>query len=445
MAGLRRIYSWTAGRRTPSVLTVSRTRIRSAVTALLTLLALCSAGSALAAAQPSAGSATSPLKLVKIPADTSDEGSFGIAVDLTADGSTAIVGAQQHDYDRGGAYIFHRSNGVWQQTADLTLPALGYQASYGNAVAINASGTLAMVAEVGYQQLTGIVFIFAKTATGWQPVGQLVAPDRATYSHFGDSISMDLAGNRVVIGALGAGGFTGRAYVFSQASSGQWSLTAELQPPASQGQTNFGTSVSMDANGSVVLIGGNVYGNGTGAAYVFGDTSGGWQQQAMLMASEPQPTADFGTSVAIDGAGTTAVVGSVYEDNYAGAAYIYQAAGSSGWAQTARLTQPGTGQFGDAVAISRAGTSVVVGAEASQVTGEAYAYASTAAGWAPAMTLEPNVTNQALFGVAVAVDAAGDEAIVGAAWDDNSNPGESGFGAVYLEPLNGSSCVSASC
>ena len=445
MTRLGRIYPWTAGRRAPSLLIVSRTRIRSVVTALFTLLALWPAGSALAAAGATAGQETAALAqgVVKIPANTSDDGSFGIAVDLSADGSTAIVGAQQHNFDRGGAYIFQRVNGSWQETADLTLPGLGYQASYGNAVAISADGSLAMVSEVGWQQLTGMVFIFAKTAAGWKPIGQLVAPDRGTYNHFGDSISMDAAGNRVVIGALGAGGFAGRAYVFSRASGGKWSLTAELQPPASQGQTDFGTSVSMDSDGSVVLIGGNVYGYGTGAAYVFDDTAGRWQQRAMLMASQPQAGADFGTSVAIDGAGTAAVVGAVYEDNYAGAAYVFQA-GGSGWAQTARLAEPGTGQFGNAVAISPAGSTVVVGAEATQVTGRAYAYTGNAAGWVPSMTLEPNVTSQALFGVAVAMDATGGEAIVGAAWDDNSNPGASGFGAVYLEPIQ-ATCVSQSC
>lgn len=429
--------------------TVSRTRTRSVVIALFTLLALWPTGSALAAApapvpvgQVQPGLAPG---VVKIPANTSDEGSFGIAVDMTADGSTAIVGAQQHNFDRGGAYIFQRSNGAWQETADLTLGGLGYQASYGNAVAISADGSLAMVSEVGWQQLTGIVFIFAKTSTGWQPVGQLVAPDRGTYNHFGDSISMDAAGNRVVIGALGADGFAGRAYVFRQDNSGQWSLTAELQPPASQGQTDFGTSVSMDSAGSVVLIGGNVYGNGTGAAYVFGDTGGSWQQQAMLTASNPQAGADFGTSVSIDGAGTTAVVGAVYEDDYAGAAYVFQA-GSTGWAQTARLTQPDSGQFGDAVAIDPAGNLAVVGAEATQTTGQAYVYSSTAAGWAPSMTLVPNVTNQALFGVATAMDATGGEAIVGAAWDDDSNPAASGFGAVYIEPVQANPpCGSQAC
>ena len=291
-----------------------------------------------------------------------------------------------------------------------------------------------MVSEVGWQQLTGVVFIFAKTATGWTTVGQLTAPDQATYSHFGDSISMDAAGNRVVIGALGADGFSGRAYVFSRGGSGRWSLTAELQPPASQGQTNFGTSVSMDSSGSVALIGGNVMGESIGAAYVFGDTAGSWQQQAMLLAGQPQVGADFGTSVAIDGAGTTAVVGAVYEDSDAGAAYVFQA-GSNGWAQTARLAQPGTGQFGDAVAINRAGSVVVAGAEATGAPGRAYVYADSAAGWAPSMSFGPNVTSQALFGVAVAMDATGEEAIVGAAFDDNSNPAASGFGAVYIEPL----------
>ena len=412
--------------------------MRSIVTIVLTLLALGPAGTALAATPPPApaGQAQAGLSqnVFKIPADTSDSGSFGIAVDLTANGSTAIVGAQQHNYDRGGAYIFQRSQGAWDQTADLTLPGLPYQASYGNAVAINAGGSLAMVSEVGWQQLTGVVFIFAKTATGWTTVGQLTAPDQATYSHFGDSISMDAAGNRVVIGALGADGFSGRAYVFSRGGSGRWSLTAELQPPASQGQTNFGTSVSMDSSGSVALIGGNVMGESIGAAYVFGDTAGSWQQQAMLLAGQPQVGADFGTSVAIDGAGTTAVVGAVYEDSDAGAAYVFQA-GSNGWAQTARLAQPGTGQFGDAVAINRAGSVVVAGAEATGAPGRAYVYADSAAGWAPSMSFGPNVTSQALFGVAVAMDATGEEAIVGAAFDDNSNPAASGFGAVYIEPL----------
>ena len=77
----------------------------------------------------------------------------------------------------------------------------------------------------------------------------------------------------------------------------------------------------------------------------------------------------------------------------------------------------------------------MVGAETTQTPGRAHVYSSAAAGWQPIMTLAPNVTSQALFGVAVAMDGTGGEAVVGAAWDNNSNPSASGFGAVYIEPV----------
>src|SRR5205807_4392659 len=99
---------------------------------------------------------------------------------------------------------------------------LQFADSYGNAVAISADGSLAMVGEVGWQQLTGQVLVFQRTAAGWVSVAKLVAPDATPFSHFGDAISMDAAGDRAVIGALGADGFVGRGYVFSRAQDGQW-------------------------------------------------------------------------------------------------------------------------------------------------------------------------------------------------------------------------------
>src|SRR6266480_2287481 len=78
-------------------------------------------GSLTAQAVPGGTAQPTPSWLsAKIAADGSDAGSFGVAVDLSADGSTAIVGATQHNFNRGGAYIFQRVNGVWSRTADLT-------------------------------------------------------------------------------------------------------------------------------------------------------------------------------------------------------------------------------------------------------------------------------------------------------------------------------------
>jgi hypothetical protein len=387
-------------------------------------------GSSLAAQASQAGPGPSA-QTVKIAADGSDSGSFGVAVDLTADGSTAVVGAIAHNFDRGGAYIFQRTHGLWSKTADLTPPGLQYGDSFGNAVAISADGSLVMVGEVGWQQLTGRVLVFQRTAAGWAAVATLVAPDAASYSHFGDSISMDAAGNRAVIGALGVDGFVGRAYVFSRAQHGQWTETAELQPQQSAGQLDLGTSVSMSRNGSVVLAGANIYDDTAGAAYVFRYHGGRWTQQAMLTAGQPQAGAYFGTSVTLDAAGSEAVIGAVYENNGEGAAYVFQR-GPGGWAQAARLSQPDAEQFGNAVAINDGGRIAEVGAEATQTTGTAYVYTKSRAVWSRAMTLKPDVSSQALYGIALAADASGGEVMVGAAFDDNGNPADTDYGAVYV-------------
>lgn len=414
--------------------------MRSILVTLLTgiLLSFFAAGGAArpALSEPSA----------KIAADGSDEGSFGIAVDLSADGATAVVGATQHNFDRGGAYIFQRVSGRWSQTADLTLPGLQFGDSYGNAVAISADGSLVMVGEVGWQQLTGQVLVFQRTAAGWVSVAKLVAPDAAPFSHFGDAISMDAAGNRAVIGALGADGFVGRSYVFSRAQDGQWTETAELQPRQQAGQLDLGTSVSMSRDGSVVLAGANVYKDAVGAAYLFRYAGGRWVQRAKLTAGpQAQAGAYFGTSVALDATGSAAVVGAVYENNGEGAAYVFRR-GTGGWTRAARLSDPGAQQFGDAVTISDGGTVAAVGAEAAQVTGTAYVYATSAGGWGQAMTLKPDVSDQALYGVALSADAGGDEVMVGAAFDDNGNPADTGYGAVYVVPVQATSpCPQPGC
>jgi FG-GAP repeat len=238
-----------------------------------------------------------------------------------------------------------------------------------------------------------------------------------------------------VIGALGAEGFVGRGYAFSRAQDGQWTQTAELQARQPAGQLDLGTSVSMSRDGSVVLAGANVYKDAVGAACVFRYANRRWTQRAVLTAGpQAQAGAYFGTSVALDATGSAAVVGAVYEGNGEGAACVFRR-GTGGWNQAARLSEPGAQQFGDAVTVSDGGTIAAVGAEATQVTGTAYVYARSAGVWGQAMTLKPDVTDQALYGVAVSADADGGEVMVGAAFDDNGNPVFAGYGAVYVVPV----------
>jgi uridylate kinase len=112
---------------------------------------------------------------------------------------------------------------------------------------------------------------------------KLIASDKAASDSFGYSVSMNSDGSRVVIGAGAAdpGGTTdaGAAYVFSR-SGINWTQEFKLTASDKAASDYFGQSVSMNSDGSRVVVG--AYGadpGGTtdaGAAYVCGYSNGVW-------------------------------------------------------------------------------------------------------------------------------------------------------------------------
>jgi hypothetical protein len=130
-----------------------------------------------------------------------------------------VVGATQHNFGRGGAYIFQRVNGLWSQTADLTLPGLQFGDSYGNAVG------------------------------QWAETAELQPRQQAGQLDLGTSVSMSRDGSVALAGANVYKDAVGAAYVFRY-TSGRWTQRAMLTAgPQAQAGAYFGTSVALDATG----------------------------------------------------------------------------------------------------------------------------------------------------------------------------------------------------
>jgi hypothetical protein len=70
----------------------------------------------------------------------------GLAVSLSADGSTALVGGFFDNSESGAAWVFTRSGGIWTQQGDKLVGtgALG-SAEQGQSVALSADGNTALV------------------------------------------------------------------------------------------------------------------------------------------------------------------------------------------------------------------------------------------------------------------------------------------------------------
>lgn len=269
----------------------------------------------------------------------------------------------------------------------------------------------------------------ARLATG-SPVWveqKVVASDGQYNDTFGTVLAID--GDTTLVGvpwAEAEGGGRGIVYAFTR-TDGAWTQTAEFSDSQHQG-SEFGSSVAL--SGSTALIGASSEGSGgvdPGAAYLYTNVNGDWQQTARLTASDAMQYAGFGTTVAFDG--TTAVIGAPGANRY-GTVYVFTFSGSE-WNQVAELT-PGDPQDGGYFALNGlvvSGDTILVGADqADDGHGAVYVYTNTNGTWTQSAKLSAdpqNVFTVISFGESIAF--AGNTALIGAPFSGTLG----GEGAVF--------------
>ena len=313
------------------------------------------------------------------PAIGSGDG-FGSA--LAVDGERVLIGAPNDQASgtarTGAAYVFLRSGTAWSLEARLTAFDAIADDLFGSSVTLD--GNTAVVGAQGDNTSSGAdvgsLYVFVRSGTTWTFEAKLTASDAAAGDQLGTAVA--LAGDTLVAGAAfddDAGGLTGAAYVFTRVGT-LWSEAAKLTASDASGSSLFGMFVGYD--GTTLVIGAPGTSNATGAAYVFTGAGSSWTERAKLEASDGALGDRFGR-VALSGG--TIVVGALEASMFAGAAYVFEGAGSA-WSETAKLLAP-DGAIGDRFGSSTAidGEVIVVGAQGHDAVdssaGAAYVYRRT--------------------------------------------------------------------
>ena len=252
----------------------------------------------------------------------------------------------------------------------------------------------------------------------------VIASDAGPNARAGSAVAT--SGNTFVVGAPGNGAShsqPGAAYVYERDANGvllETKLIASDPYPSAQ----FGSSVAI--SGGTVVVGSPEDLGGAGAAYVFVRSGSNWVQQAKLIASDRlfglTPNVGFGWSVAIDG--DTIVVGAPIRGEYAGSYVFIRSV--AGWSQQAKLVASGPIldiKFGISVAIL--GDTIVVGSLGdSQNQAAVFVFQRITTVWAETSKLiSVGYSLPEQFGRSVAIS--GDTIVVGA--QDFQN-----FGAAYV-------------
>ena len=379
-------------------------------------------------------------KLIASDAAAADQFGSSIAVS----GDTAVVGAHLDDSPAaaaGSAYVFVRANGVWTQQQKLIASDALASDHFGSSVAV--VGDTAVVGapnDDSPADAAGSAYVFVRANGVWTQQQQLIASDALASDGFGSSVGV--SGDTAVVGASADDSpllDAGSAYVFLRAN-GVWTQQQRLTAVGPAISDAFGISAAV--SGDTAVVGAhrdNSPAADAGSARVFVRANGVWTQQAILTASDDDPSDNLGFSVAISG--ESAVVGAPGDDRpslaNAGSAYVFVRANGV-WTQQQKLTASdaaaGDG-FGSSVAVSV--DTAVVGAPNDDSpladVGSAYVFGRTNVTWTQQQQLTASGAAAAdRFGSSVAVSGA--TALVGARQDDSPAVDAGSAFAFFLRP-----------
>lgn len=286
--------------------------------------------------------------------------SFGSAVALSGDGNTALIGAPRDALDVGTAWIFVRAGGVWYEQAQLYGPS-ATGAGFGSSVALSADGSTALVGAPDERYIAlGTAYVFSRNTFVWTQDDRFVGQT----DYFGSSVALSADGSTALIGGPVTNGGSVQINV---RSNWVWQLQAlDLTPSDEVGEGYFGSSVALSADGDTALIGGPADSGSVGAAWIFSRSGDTWTQNgAKLTANDEQYSGRFGSAVSLSSSGGTALIGGEIDDSQVGAAWMFSDA-TGAWTQRGgKLTagdETGQGLFGHSVSLSGDGRTAVIGA-----------------------------------------------------------------------------------
>jgi gliding motility-associated-like protein len=318
-----------------------------------------------------------------IPTTNYNGPQLGLAVAISADGSTAIIGGYPYftgtGFNPGLALAFAYNNGAWvQQGVLIDFAVSGGQ---GRSVALSADGNTAMIGAASYASnpaanSTGAVWFYTRSSGTWTAQGPLMIGTGGTGFNQGFSCALSADGNTAVEADLSDNNNVGSAWAFTRNAAGVWSqLGAKFGPSDNAGIAFFGIAMALSADGNTVVIGGNADNTNVidnqqhvpGATWVFTRSGTTWKQQgSKLVATGGTANDTQGSAVAISADGNTLATSGPGSNSV----WVFTRTGGT-WSQLgSRLAPTGiTGNpgnniqqgFGDGLSMSADGNTLMVG------------------------------------------------------------------------------------
>jgi len=339
------------------------------------------------------------------PANSYSENEFGRSLAISGDNILIGSPGENNPVMEGSVYFYHYEMESWNFLQWL-LPGNELEVErFGQVVDLSGNNGLAGNGNPD-SIINRSISIYTYSAPGWnETIYSSGNPD-----HFGYSVAIN--GQMMIVGAIKdgeAGMNAGAAYIFKE-YSGIWEEEQKLLAGSPVSNAYFGAEVTIDGSHAFVTS----WPGGHPRVHVFREEREGWSEQQVLTISSGHPESDFG--YAIDVSGDYLFVGAPNDDFFGadtGTVYLYFFNGNE-WVEHQHLgpeVSVPDDWYGASVSVR--GNHAAIGSNLEQVD----YYVKTGGYWARALTLTPSDPDDKDFGASVSVSEDGDRVAVGAPHD----------------------------
>lgn len=313
-----------------------------------------------------------PVKLVAN--DATGLSAQGSSVGISADGSTAVVGAPGDDNGNGAIWVYTSTDGItWAQQGTklkVTGSAGPGPALFGSSVSISADGNTIVAEAAGDNNNTGAAYVFTRMGTTWSQqssklAGTGAAPGDTTLIGY-QRVSLSADGNTFIMGAHNNNTTSGAAWIFVR-SNGIWTeQPGVLTASDGAGDSDLGSAVSISADGNMAAVGGFTDNNKQGGVWIFTRKNNIWKQQGnKIIATDHTGAAQQGCSVSLNADGSILVFGAKADSLNRGAAWVFIRQDSTSWiVNDKKVVGKNTlanSRFGNSIAITADGIRAIAG------------------------------------------------------------------------------------
>jgi WD40 repeat protein len=338
----------------------------------------------------------------------------GSSVSLSSDGKVLAVGAPGFNKTSGATWVYWLNGSAWAEMPGMPLSGKG---AAGASVSLSSDGKVLAVGAPGYGNNTA-VWVYNFTGSAWAEMPDMpLIQEVAVGAWPGVSVSLSSDGTVLAVGApmydshTGGGGGTW-LYQYDGSAWAEMPRMPLRGPRASQ----YGSSVSLSSDGTVLAVGAPAYDGDTGAAWLYRYGGSGWAEMlGMPLGHAERGHSEQGLSVSLSADGTTLAV-SGHLDHVAAATWVYQQDDGGTWAEMGGMPLVGPTRSSGAVSVrlSSDGTTLAVGASNYAFTGRTWLYRYSGGAWAIAPgspLLGPTASEQ---GASVSLSSDGSVLAVGA-------------------------------